>query len=183
MADALVNGDTVTLQARVVATNEPLALAMCLSAPAYAPRLYRVPQYAQRGNPMDDTQLLLHLATLTGREVIERMGSRPRQWYEDSANYPYLRETNGGILIWTSLRSEGRLWRPFDSLDDALLIMRHFEAAGCSAWVGCDGHTGRRGGVTTSAGRFEAEAETEARAFCLAALKSRGIEVPDAERS
>lgn len=48
MADAHVCGDVVTLQARVVATNEPLALAMRLSAPAYAPRLYRVPQYANR---------------------------------------------------------------------------------------------------------------------------------------
>lgn len=47
MADASVNGDIVTVQARVVATNEPQALAMRLSAPAYAPRLYRTPQYRE----------------------------------------------------------------------------------------------------------------------------------------
>lgn len=45
MADAYTNGDVVTLQARVVATNQPQALMMRLSVPQYAPKLYRSPQY------------------------------------------------------------------------------------------------------------------------------------------
>ena len=45
MSDAVVSGDTVTLQGRDVATNEPQAFFMRLSAPAYGPRLYRNPQY------------------------------------------------------------------------------------------------------------------------------------------
>jgi hypothetical protein len=38
------NCQVVTLQGREIATNQPLALMMRLSAPAYAPRLYRTPQ-------------------------------------------------------------------------------------------------------------------------------------------
>lgn len=45
MADACVQGDVVTLQAREVATGQPQAFMMRLSAPAYAPRLYSAPQY------------------------------------------------------------------------------------------------------------------------------------------
>lgn len=47
MADAYTNGDVVTLQARIIATNAPQALMMRLSAPAYAPRLYSKPQYKE----------------------------------------------------------------------------------------------------------------------------------------
>jgi hypothetical protein len=45
MADAQTNGDVVTLQARNIATGQPQAFMMRLSVPAYAPRLYREPQY------------------------------------------------------------------------------------------------------------------------------------------
>ena len=45
MADAYINGDVVTLQGREIATGQPQAFMMRLSAPAYAPRLYRGPQY------------------------------------------------------------------------------------------------------------------------------------------
>ncbi len=47
MADAVVNGDVVTLQGREITTNQPQAFMMRLSAPAYGPRLYRTPQYAR----------------------------------------------------------------------------------------------------------------------------------------
>lgn len=47
MADAHTNGDVVTCQARNVTTNEPVPLMERLSAPAYAPRLYRTPQYGR----------------------------------------------------------------------------------------------------------------------------------------
>lgn len=45
MADAQVNGDVVTLQARDIETGQPQAFMMRLSAPAYAPRLYHEAQY------------------------------------------------------------------------------------------------------------------------------------------
>lgn len=45
MADAYVNGDVVTLQGREMATGQPQAFMMRLSAPQYGPRLYRQPQY------------------------------------------------------------------------------------------------------------------------------------------
>jgi hypothetical protein len=45
MADAVVNGDTVTLQGREIATGLPQAFMMRLSAPQYGPRLYSKPQY------------------------------------------------------------------------------------------------------------------------------------------
>lgn len=45
MADAQTNGDVVTLQARDIATGQPQAFLMRLSAAQYAPRLYRAPQY------------------------------------------------------------------------------------------------------------------------------------------
>lgn len=47
MADARVDGDVVTLQGREISTGQPQAFMMRLSAPAYAPRLYRNPQYQQ----------------------------------------------------------------------------------------------------------------------------------------
>lgn len=47
MADAQTNGDVVTLQAREIATGQPQAFMMRLSASAYAPRLYREPQYRE----------------------------------------------------------------------------------------------------------------------------------------
>lgn len=47
MADAHTNGDMVTCQARKVATNEPIALMERVSAPGYALRLYRTPQYGR----------------------------------------------------------------------------------------------------------------------------------------
>lgn len=46
MADAQTNGDVVTLQARDVVTEQPQAFMMRLSAPQYAPRLYRQAQYS-----------------------------------------------------------------------------------------------------------------------------------------
>ena len=45
MADAVVNGDVVTLQGREITTGQPQAFMMRLSAPSYAPRLYREAQY------------------------------------------------------------------------------------------------------------------------------------------
>ena len=49
MANAVVNGDVVTLQGRDIATGEPQAFMMRLSAPQYGPSLYSVPQYAFAG--------------------------------------------------------------------------------------------------------------------------------------
>ena len=50
MADAFVNGDVVTLQGREIATGQPQAFMMRISAPQYGPRLYSKAQYA-RTNP------------------------------------------------------------------------------------------------------------------------------------
>lgn len=86
MADAHVNGDTVTLQARVVATNEPLVLAMRLSAPSYAPRLYRAPQYRGGGGMIDIESMKGRLVEgLDKREVAALIGEveRLRQALEE----------------------------------------------------------------------------------------------------
>lgn len=48
MADAYVNGDVVTLQGREIATGQPQAFMMRLSAPQYGPRLYGQAQYAMK---------------------------------------------------------------------------------------------------------------------------------------
>lgn len=120
---------------------------------------------------MTDIELMRQLAErVMGWGVVERPINR-RLCYDFSGPHVFL-EIDG--TFWRGVKADGNCtisWRPLESLDDALLIMRHFEAAGCAAWVECDGHTGRRGGVTTQNGRFEAEAETEARALCLAALE------------
>lgn len=46
MADARVEGDTVTLQGREIATGLPQAFMMRLSMGQYGPKLYNSPQYA-----------------------------------------------------------------------------------------------------------------------------------------
>jgi hypothetical protein len=48
MADACVVDDTVILQGREIETNMPQSFMMRLSAPQYAPRLYREAQYTKR---------------------------------------------------------------------------------------------------------------------------------------
>lgn len=48
MADAFREADLVQCQARAVATNEPVALRLDVTAPWFGPRLYRTPQYLER---------------------------------------------------------------------------------------------------------------------------------------
>lgn len=57
MADAFQSGDLVQCQARAVATNEPVALRLDVTAPWFGPRLYRRPQYVQSpGAPLEYPQ-------------------------------------------------------------------------------------------------------------------------------
>lgn len=137
---------------------------------------------------MTDLELLRHLAALMGWEVYTEQAGDYDQWQrrlvkEGGAGSCFI-DLDGRVWIYDNpalyINAHERLWKPLHSMDDALMIMHHFEAAGCAAWVECDGHTGR-GGVTTGAGRFEAGADTEARAFCYAALKSRGMDVTGEE--
>lgn len=49
MADAVVHDGVVTVQTRVVSTNEPLALMQRIGFESYGPRLYRMPEYVGPG--------------------------------------------------------------------------------------------------------------------------------------
>lgn len=126
---------------------------------------------------MTDAELTRALAGVMGWKIRDQGDVRRHSKFDFSGPDVYMCSDG---TFWRDAKANGSAtipWRPLESMDDALMIMRRFERVGCVWWIEADGHTGKRAGVTTTHGRFEVGAETEARAACYAALKAHGIDV------
>lgn len=142
------------------------------------------PEPCPMSNTTDDLNLLRSLAALMGWHLKKRVYNRQKVWFAGPADEGS--QGPGDVQIWPTNRQISFLpvWRPLDSMDDAMLIVEHLRArkdgdrywcemrtpwmdgdqdyrAGFSLW-GCTGWNGRPD--------YSASAPSLSRAICEAAV-------------